>query len=80
MAALVHNVQYRIEHAALIDYAGETVGLQHGLIGERAAHAQQQSSHREQGDGQHEGAAHPLQYAKDLVFHKMFPLLLIVWL
>ena len=39
-AALVHDVQNRVNHAALIDHAGETVGFQHGLIGERAAYPQ----------------------------------------
>ena len=71
-AALIHDVQNRIEYAALIDHAGEAVGLQHGLIGERAADAQQQSGYREQSDGQHKGPAHPLQYAKYLILHNEF--------
>ena len=68
-AALVHDVQERINRAARIDDAGEVVGLQHGLVGEGTADAQQQSGDREQRYGQHKRTAHPLQDAKDLVFH-----------
>ena len=68
-AALVHDVQHGIDDAALIDDAGQAVGLQHGGVGEGAANAQQKAGHRQQGDGEHKGAAHTLQNAEDLVFH-----------
>ena len=68
-AALVHDVQNGVDHRAGMDDAGQAVGFQHGLVGERTADAQQQTCHREQSDGQHKRTPDTLQNAKDLIFH-----------
>src|SRR5699024_12839503 len=41
-AALVHDVQHGVGDGAGVDDAGQAVGLQHGLVGEGTADAQQQ--------------------------------------
>ena len=59
-AALVHDIQNRVDHRALVDQACQAIGFEHGLIGEGTADPEQQPCHRQQGYGQHKGAAHPL--------------------
>ena len=66
----VEHLQNRVGKGAGAHQAHQAVGLQHGLVGQRAADAQKQAGHRQDGDGQHEGAAHTLQYAEDFVFHR----------
>ena len=44
-AALVHDVQHGVGDGAGVDDAGQAVGLQHGLVGEGTADAQQQARH-----------------------------------
>ena len=59
-AALVHDIQNRVDHRALVDQACQAIGFEHGLVGEGTADPEQQPRHRQQGYGQHKGAAHPL--------------------
>ena len=74
-AALVHDVEDGVDDGAGVDDAGQTVGLQHRLVGEGTADAQQQARNGQQGDGQHEGTADTLQHAENFVFHGMTYLL-----
>ena len=69
VAGPAHHIQDGIDQGSLMDHAVQPIGRQHGLVGERAADAQQQARNRQQSNGQHKAASHALQYAEDLVFH-----------
>ena len=68
----VEHLQNGIDEGAGAHDAHEAVGLQHGGVGKGPADAQKQARHGQDGDGQHKGAAHPLQYAEYFVFHQKF--------
>ena len=71
-AGLAHHVQNGVDQGTGVDDAVQAIGRQHGLVGERAADAQQQARHGQQCNGQHKAASDTLQHAKDLVFHLQF--------
>ena len=69
-AAFTQNCKNKIRDGTRTHQAQEIVGGKGRLAGKRAAQAQQQSCHRQDGDGEHKGSAHPLQHAKDFFFHR----------
>ena len=66
---LAHDVQDGVEQSALIDDVSQMVSFNGRGIGKGTSQTQQKSRHRQQCNGKHERASHPLQYAKNLVFH-----------
>ena len=69
-AALAQNGENKVRDRAGTHQAQQVIGGQGRLVGKRASQAQQQSCHRQDGDGEHKGSAHPLQHAKKLFLHR----------
>lgn len=69
-AALTEHRENKIRDGAGPHQAQQVVGGQGSLIGKGTAQTQQQSCHRQDGDGEHKGSAHPLQHAKKLFLHR----------
>ena len=72
-AALAQNREDKVGDRAGAHDAQQVVGGQGGLVGKRAAKTQQQSCHRQDGDGEHKGPAHPLQHAEEFFPHGVLP-------
>ena len=72
-AALAQNREDEVGDRAGAHDAQQVVGGQGGLVGKRAAKTQQQSCHRQDGDGEHKGPAHPLQHAEEFFPHGVLP-------
>ena len=65
----IEHLQNRVNGRARPHDAEQAVGLEHGLVGERAADAEKQAGDRQNGDRQHKRAADTLQYAEELILH-----------
>ena len=73
VTGLTHNLQNGIKHRSRSHDPHQSVSSKHGLIGKRAAHAQQQACHRQDCDWKHKGSSHSLKYTENLVFHENNP-------
>ena len=68
-ARTCHDGEQRMQRRAAPEDAAETVRLYRRWVGERRADAEQDACDRQNGDGQHEAAANPLEHTENLIFH-----------
>ena len=68
-SGLAHNCEQCVENRSFSQNRLQPVSLNHGCIGKRASHSEQESRYRKDCDRKHKTASNSLQYSENFVFH-----------